>query len=540
MATIMLKGGTVVDGSGAPGFPADVLLADGSIRRISSDEALPAADAVLDCTGKVVAPGFVDMHSHIDFLMPSEQHEQLVASFLEQGVTTVVAGNCGLSPGPLDQVTRQRLESHASVILDHELDWSWGSLGEYLDLVDASRPAVNIAQLVGHAALRFAGSKVSRGNMGASDLRRCLSLAEEALDEGACGLSFGLGYDPGMYSSLEELEAFCGVAAKHDKPVTSHLKAYSRVSPCYPLSYWRAHNLRALREMLDVTRRAGARLQASHFIFVGRKTWSTAREALGMIDDARRSQDVMIDAFPYTCGNTTINATLPFWFLALGDAGYNNRLALLRLRAELAIGYRLVGFEWGDFQVMEIGVAEWSHLNGQTLAELGHAWSTTPFDAFLRVAKRSRGGALMLLHSYSGDREGNGPIEDVLTHEACLYETDAIVRSDGWPNPAAVGTFPKILADQVRRRKRLSLEDVVHRMTEASCQRFGLRDRGILREGAAADVVVFDPETVADSPPRAGVAAARPVGIEHVFVNGTHVVADGAYVGARAGQVLRG
>ncbi|MFW6050382.1 MAG: N-acyl-D-amino-acid deacylase family protein [Myxococcota bacterium] len=541
MGTTLLSNGRIVDGSGEAAFDGHVLLEGDRIAEVIRGEARPAADRVIDAGGRVVAPGFVDMHSHADFLMPRDDHDRLVRSFLEQGVTTVVAGNCGISPAPVRGRTRARLEGFASIAIDKPLPWSWESMGEYLDVLDAARPAVNVAQLVGHAALRYAATDSRRGAMDASDVRRCEEATRAAFDQGACGLSFGLGYDPGMYSPLDELEAFSRVAASAGKTVTAHLKAYSWLSPTYPLHHLRPHNLRAIREMLEVTRRARARLQISHFIFVGRHTWRTAGRALELVDDARaRGQDVMIDAFPYTCGNTTVNVSLPYWFLAMGPEAYRSRAARARLRLELELGYRLVGFRWEDFQVMQVGVDGWEELDGLTVAELGRRWGIAPFDAFLRVAEASRGSALMLLHSYSGDPAGRGPIEDVIAHEACLFETDAIARSDGWPNPATMGAFPKILARWVRETGRIRLEDAVRRMTAASLERFGITDRGRVARGQAADLVVFDPDTIADTPPAPGRPAGRPRGIAHVFVNGAQVVEDGVHLpDRRHGRTLR-
>lgn len=539
----LLTNGRVVDGTGAPASEGWVHVEGAAIAAVGrAHEPAPPADRVLDVGGRVIAPGFVDMHSHSDFLLADAGHDALMRAFLEQGVTTVVAGNCGLSPAPCRTATRHRLERLASIIVDTPLAWSWSSMGEYLALLETSRPAVNVAQLVGHGSARYAGCEAERGPLEPADLAASVAAAARALDEGACGVSFGLGYDPGMYSPLEELVEFSRAAAARDKPVTVHLKAYSWLSPTYPLlSTSTPHNLRALDEMLDVAARADARLQVSHFIFVGRRTWPTARAALDRIDAARRAGlDVMIDAFPYTCGNTTINVTLPYWFLALGPAGYRSRAARLRLRAEAEIGYALVGFGWHDFQVMEMGVPEWAGLAGLSIAEIARRWRVHPVDALLTISERTDGGALMLIHGYSGDRAGHGPIREVLTHEACLYETDALVRSDGWPNPAAKGTFPKILADQVRRDRALGLEDAIRRMTSASLARFGITDRGRVAKGQAADLVVFDPDAIRDVPPGPRRPAGRPEGIDRVYVNGVEVVAAGARVGdARAGRVLR-
>lgn len=539
MQSTLLKNASILDGTGAPAEPGHLLMRGDTIEAVVRGEA-PSADVVVDIAGRAVAPGFVDMHSHSDFAVAHEDHEPLIRAFLEQGVTSIVAGNCGISPAPCRSETLEDLKSFASIAIDEPLAWKWRGFDEYLGKLEEARPAVNVAQLVGHSTVRYAGSDTRRGAMTSRDLERCLELEAAAFDQGACGVSFGLGYDPGMYSPLEELEAFMRVAAKHERTVTVHLKAYSRLSPTYPLSEWRPHNLRALREMLELTAKTDARLQISHFIFVGTAAWPTAREALQMVDDARRSRDVAFDAFPYCCGNTTINVTLPYWFLAMGPRAYRSRSARLRLRAEMAIGYRLAGLSLDQFQVMEIGAPEWRALEGLTLTEIGQKWNVHPLDALLRISERTDGGALMLIHGYSGDRNERGPISDVITHDACLFETDAIVRRNGWPNPAAVGTFPKVLGDYVRGRRRLSLEQAVARMTSESCARFGITDRGVLAKGKKADVVVFDPETIADTPPRAGQPAARPTGIDRVYVNGVEVVTDGAYhEGVRAGRVLR-
>jgi N-acyl-D-amino-acid deacylase len=328
-----------------------------------------------------------------------------------------------------------------------------------------------------------------------------------------------------MYSSLDELAAFCAVASAADKPVTVHLKALSRVSPCYPLTTPRAHNVRALKEMLSVAEQTGARLQLSHFIFVGRRSWGTAPECLRLVAEAReRGLDVMIDAFPYTCGNTTINAILPYWFLRRLPEAYDSRAARARLRLELEIGFRLVGFGLSDLQVMDVGIEGKEALNGRRIDEIARDWERSPLDVLLTLSRESRGAATMLLHTYSGDDDDERILESVLQDDFCLFETDAVVRRQGYPNPAALGTFPRILGRYSRERGLFPLEEAVRRMTSASATRFGLTERGLLEKGKAADVVVFAPDTVADAPPRGTEPAGPPAGIEYVFLNGREVV----------------
>jgi N-acyl-D-amino-acid deacylase len=543
MATWLIQGGRILDGTGAAAFDGDVLLEGDRIAAVlPRGEASPSADRVLDASGCMVSPGFIDMHSHADWTLALADHEAWMKITLEQGVTSVVAGNCGFSPAPVAPGGPGSAEgSLVSLLVEEPLDFSWRSMGEFLDHLEGNGLVVNMAELVGHASLRAAGSARARGAMPPHELERCLAEARRSLDEGAFGLSFGLGYDPGMYSPLEELAAFSRVAAAAGKPVTVHLKALSAISPTYPVTYLKPHNLRALQEMLEIARQTGVKLQVSHFIFVGRRSWPTAGRALEMVAKARREGvDVMIDAFPYTCGNTTINAPLSSWFLAMGPGGYRSRAARARLRLELEIGFRLVGFVYDDFQVMDAAIEGAEELNGSTIAEIARRRRARPFDTLLDLSERSGGETLMLFHSYSGAPGEEGALEAVLADPHCLFETDALVRRRGHPNPAAAGTFPRILGEFARERRLFPIEDAIRRMTSASAERFGIRDRGVLAKGKAADLVVFDPATVADASPQQGRPAGRPAGIRHVFLNGSQVVKDSAYqAGSRAGRVLR-
>ncbi len=493
--TVLIQNGLVIDGTGTAAFKGHVLIDGDLISTVfKENEEPPAADTVINASDCVIAPGFIDMHSHSDWLMASNEHPQLMKRFLEQGITTVVGGNCGFSPAPITEKSIRLLrESPLQLIISVPLDYEWRSMAEFLDRVSKTAPILNMAQLVGHSTVRFASSDTLRGTMKPDELNRCLDTVRRSFDEGARGLSFGLGYDPGMYSPIEEIEAFCSVAADAGKTVTVHMKALSKISPTYPLTYLKPHNIRALKEMLDIARATGCRLQLSHFIFVGRKSWPAADRCLRMVDDARRDGvDVMIDAFPYTCGNTTINAVLPYWFLAMGDEGYRNRWAKLRLRAELEIGFRLVGFMYHDFQVMDAAVEGWEDLDGLRISEIARKWGKTPFDTLLTMSEKSNGAALMLFHAYSGEPGNEGPLESVLAHESCLFETDVILRKDGYPNPSGMGTFPRVLGFYARDRKLMGMEDAVSRMTSKSAARFGLTDRGIIEPGKAADIVVFD------------------------------------------------
>ena len=375
MATTLIEHGTIVDGTGQSAFAGSVLIEDDQIAGIFPDgTALPAADSQIEAQGLIVCPGFIDMHSHADWVLPLANHAPILKCLVEQGITTVIAGNCGISPAPMTPDAITRTEVLASIVTAGALDYPWRSMTDYLSHVENQGPLINLAQLVGHASVRYANSRRDRGDMSPQDLERCMESTRQALNDGACGLSFGLGYDPGMYASLEELQAFSRVAAEAGKPVTIHMKALSRLSPCYPLTTLAAHNIKALQEALQLGERTGAAIQLSHFIFVGRKSWSTVDEALDLVDAARaRGVDVMIDAFPYTCGNTTILAPVPYWFLAKIPGAYSNAMLKARLRLELAVGFRLLGFSYPDFQVMDSGIPGYEDLNGLRITEIGRA-----------------------------------------------------------------------------------------------------------------------------------------------------------------------
>lgn len=541
METILIKSGSIIDGTGKSAYSGHILIEGPSIREIiESGTESPEADEVIDASGCVISPGFIDMHSHSDWLLPLEDHEKILRCLVEQGITTVVAGNCGFSPAPFNAHAAHNIAA-LDPLLERPLNFTWHSMGQFLDTLDESGLLVNCAELVGHSTLRVACAKTRRGAMSSTELATCLDGVRRSFDGGACGLSFGLGYDPAMFSPLEEIEVFSRVASEYGRPVTVHLKALSVLSPTYPLLTPHAHNLLALKEMIGIAKKTGIRLQISHFIFVGRRSWGTSRKALRMVEEAsKQGVDVMFDAFPYTCGNTTINAVIPSWFLAKTPDAYRSRTACIRLRLELEAGFFLLGFNYGDIQVMDPAVPGSEHFAGLTIAQIAERLGITPFEAFLKLSEESFGGTLVLIHTYSGEPGNHEVIEHVLSNRLCLFETDTIVKSTGYPNPASMGTFPFILGPLVRDRKLFSLEQAVHRSTRASAERFHLHDRGQIARGMAADIVVFDPKLMSDTPPVGLTPAGRPKGVRHVLINGVHVVEDGQYTGdMRAGRVLK-
>jgi N-acyl-D-aspartate/D-glutamate deacylase len=535
-----LAGGTVVDGSGGPARRADVALAGGRIAALGDLSGLEAA-RVLDCTGRVVAPGFIDIHSHADWLLPGAEHGALVEPFVRQGMTTVVTGNCGFSPAPVSELSREAARGASRLLHDGSLDPRWETMAAFLDALAGLGVALNVCPLVGHGSVRSAVTGALEPRVPRPDeLRTMERLVDEALDAGCAGVSTGLGYAPGIFAGEEELVAFAALAARRGKLFTSHLRAYSWVSGVYSHDpRQEPHNLAALREILRVARAARVRLQVSHLIFVGRHTWPHHREALGLIDEARASGvDVAFDAFPYTAGNTTCAVIFPAALLPRLEEVLRDPAQLAGLARFAETAFAALGFGLADIQLMHCDVPEWNHLDGLRVPEAARALGMEPFEFYARLTVASRRNARVLNHTYSGDRGDEEALRAVLAHPLCTVETDTILTRDGHQNPASFGTFPRVLAGYVREGL-FSLEEAVRRMTGAAAERLDLRDRGFVRRGQAADLVVFDPARLAD---RATFERPDlpPEGIDDVFVNGRPVLHAGVYdADAKAGAVLR-
>ncbi len=535
-----LVGGSVIDGSGSRAVRADVAITGGRISDVGDLGELEAA-RVLDCAGRIVAPGFIDIHSHADWILPSKSHGALVEPFVRQGVTSVVTGNCGFSPAPISDVSRGSAREASRLMHDGSLAPEWESMGAFLDDLSAAGVALNVAQLVGHGTIRSAvtGTLEPRAPQ-PHELRAMESLVDEALDAGCAGISTGLGYAPGIFSGEEELAAFAMMASRRGKLFTSHLKAYSWASGVYahdPKDD--PHNLTAIREILRVAKAARVRLQISHLIFVGRNTWPNHGEALRLIEDAHAGGlDVAFDAFPYTAGNTTCAVIFPAAILPkLEDVLRDpEQLAGLARFAEMAFG--AVGFGLADIQLMHCDVPEWNHLDGLRIPEAAERVGMEPFEFYARLTVASHRNARVLNHTYSGDRGEEDALRAVLSHRLCTIETDTLLTEVGHQNPASFGTFPRVLGTYVREGL-FSLEDAVHRMTGAAAERLSWSDRGLVRRGQAADLVVFDPARLDDRATFAEPTLA-PVGIDDVFLNGRPVLSGGRYdPTARAGVVIR-
>ncbi len=533
---VLLKDGLIVDGTGKPAYKGSVLLKGGRIEKISRGN-IAFRGPAMDCEGKAIAPGFVDIHSHNDWFLTTRGRTEFKTPFIEQGITTFVGGNCGFSFAGLAEDARPE---HLNLIMDNLFKSgndgiSWRTMAGFAAQAKKAGLTHNLAMLAGHGTARASLRGFDPSPLGPDELKRMIYILEKAMDEGARGVSLGLQYEPGIFSPVDELREIARAVKHRDGILTGHLRAFTTISAAYPMKpFGEPHNLKALREFLDIARETGVRVQVSHLIFVGEKTWGTFDRVLQMIDRAiDDGVDVMFDTYSYQCGASVINVLLPPWFLAGLPGSYESRAALFRLTLELKALQALLGFGVGDIQITFANDEELNRYNGMFLSDIAKERDKADVPNLLDFAERSGGRARVLMHRYSTP----DIVKSLMRHRASMFMTDAWVEPSGSQNPSAFGCFPRFL--QIARESGcIGLEEAVRKMTLAGAERFRLERRGAIREKYAADVVVFDPEKVADNN-TVEHTDRRPSGIEAVFVNGVQVLKKGkAEAKPRAGMML--
>jgi len=527
----LLKNGLIVDGTGQKAYPGHLLINGAKIEQISRNPIEIDCETV-DCSGLVIAPGFIDAHSHMDWVVPMEGAEELKSPFIAQGCTTFVTGNCGFSPGGF----RRNSEFKGMIRLgaDRGFDVSWDTMEGYFEYLGRAGLSHNIVHLAGHGTTQISMRGMDPSPLDESELKELLALLEEAMDQGARGVSFGLGYEPGMFFSKDDIKKVAQLVKKKEKIITVHGRVYSFMSGFYEDRGGTPHNVLSLEEMIDVARDTGVRLQYSHLMFAGTKTHPTYAQCLEVMDRAiSKGVDVMIDTYPYHCGNSIINVVLPPWFLANIPANYSDSQALARVERGLDNMSRNVGFGYEDVQLTFANHPDFSPFNGMFISEIADELGMPPSRVVVALSEKTHGLARILNHNYSNMEI----IDALISHPACLFMTDSVVSAEGVQNPASFGAFP-LLLQYARDRKLASLEETVRKMTGASAERLNVKDRGLLRPGLAADITVFDWENVKDNNTVTETNMA-PTGIEAVFMNGRQVKKNGVVDGsANAGVVV--
>lgn len=519
MSDVVIAGGTVVDGSGAPGRVADVGITAGRVDALAEPGTLVGNR--IDADSLVVCPGFIDLHSHADFSITGHPAADTAVT---QGVTTLVTGNCGFSPFPVGDLGALR---SAAAFLQAELDWTWTDAAGYADAVDAARPAVNVALQVGHSALRLAVMGGAERAPSPTELQEMGTLLADAATHGVWGFSTGLIYAPGAYADTAEVTALARVAAAHGLLYSTHMRNEADAL------------LDAVHEAVATARATGVRLEISHLKAMGRSNHGAAVDALRIIDEARADGvDVSCDVYPYTASSTTLTSRLPAWALDGGVERLLERLDDAPTRERVASGLRDRMARDVDAEgvvIADLPPGPFTEAKGRSIADIARELGTDPAEAALRVLAGHRGAVSIVNHAMAA-----ADVRTVLRHPA------ASVASDGWvlrpagpgrPHPRSFGTFTRVLGPHVRDGD-LPLVTAVHKMTGLPAARLGMADRGVLRPGAVADIAVIDPATVTDRSTYDDPWQLS-TGVQHVLVAGEQVLADGGLTGARPGRVLR-
>jgi len=575
---LLIRNARLVDGSGSPARPADLVVDGERIAAIGQPGSVSSASLrdlpVMDASGLMVCPGFIDIHSHGDLVLalPPAAQRQLLDGRISQGITTQIVGNCGLGVFPrtarsepllravVDWMTPRILADEQGGGGELAAEWPWSDLAGYLEHLENNGVWINAGTLQPHGPLRMEVAGLSRTPVDMTEAEAMGVMSRrltEALDSGAFGMSTGLIYPPGLFASTEELATLAATMARAGGPaafLASHIRGSSETL------------LEAVGELLDIGRSAGVPVQHSHSEAVGRDHWRKIETVLGMEESARTSgQPVSFDMFPYTAAATMMLAIYPPWALEGGVDRLLARLADPEARA--AIGrsietvrpswhprppwtpdgwphnlVRAVG--WDRITIGSVGTEDSVGLEGMSLSDLGRARGKTPFDAISDLMIEQQGMVSQIIHGISGDDVREEGLEMLLSHPAGCVCTDADDFGKGRPHPAAFGAFPKVLGRYVRDQALLGWEEAIHKMTGRPASLLGLGDRGVLRQGACADIVVLEPGKVDgaatfDQPRRTA------SGIVCVMVNGSVVHADAERSAFKdqeerpAGRVLR-
>lgn len=523
---MLIRGGKIVDGSGNPWYHGDVAVQGGRI--VALGKLAGVAKRTIDAKGLVVAPGFVDIHSHSDFTL---LEDGMVQSKIRQGVTTEVLGEAD-SPGPyLGQLTPPRIDARGQTL-------RWATLGQYFDTVEKLGVSTNVASFVGLGQVWRCVMGHSHARPTKDQLEQMKKIVEEAMQQGAAGMSCMLAMPPGSLATTDEIVELCKVVARHGGIFVAHIRHEG------------TEVFAAIREVIEIGRRAGIQVEILHIKIADQRLWGKMSEVVELINQARQDGvNVMANAYPYTRGHNNLASIVPPWAHEGGTAQMLARLKdpqqRVRLKKDIRAGipgwynhYTAVGGDWG--RMLLSGKGAYSGLTmDRVLALRTKGKQIDPLDAFLDFLIEE-GGSVSTIYEHHTERD----MTLALKQPWCGIGSDGLALAvegtlkRGHPHPRSFGTFPRVLGVYVRQLGVLQLEDAIRKMTSLNAQKLGLTDRGLLRPGNAADIVIFDPDRIIDR-----ATYTQPFqyseGVEYVLVNGQLVLDRGQHTGALPGKALR-
>lgn len=537
MIDILIQNAKIVDGSNAPAYQGDIAIAAGRILEIfphhpgNGSPVIPQARTCIDAGGKVVVPGFIDMHSHADLtLMAAPQSESLI----RQGITTVIGGQCGLSPAPLTARSKKEAMRTINVVGAPKTSLhleTVSSFESYLETMDSLQPAVNLVPLVGQGMVRAAVMGYRAGSPSQEQITAMQTLVHQAMQAGAFGISTGLIYPPGSYATTQELVQVVAPAAEYGGIYFSHIRNEA------------GRLLESLREAITIGRQAGLPVQISHYKAAGQANWHLSQAGLALIDGARAAgMDVSADMYPYTAGSTHLAALLPAWAVEGGLTSVFKRLLLPWERKKI-----IAAMQAGQGEVIE--TIEWDKVlicrsarpdyTLRYIADLAVSEGVDPYVWTLNALVKTRGNIGMVVMLMSEDN-----LPSQMQHPAIMFGTDGFgmategPMASGMLHPRCFGTYPRIFGKYVRQDGVLSLEEASWKASGFPAQKLGLTNRGTLRPGNWADLVLFDPDTILDRATYEN-PLQYPQGIDLVMVNGAIALQNNQQNQQRTGTVIR-
>ncbi len=520
---ILIRNAGVYDGTGGDPFTADIGIVGDRIAFVSSGRQEINAAKVIDAGGLSVAPGFIDAHAHSEFTLLADGRAE---GKVLQGVTTEINGNCGLSAAPLFGSAKEHREED---IRELEIKERWSTFEEYFDFLGKKRHAINFATLVGHGNIRASVIGYVDRTPDEDEFERMCILLENAVSEGAIGLSTGLIYPPGIYAETEEIVGLARCIS--DLIYITHMRSEGD------------ELIEAIEEALRIGRESRIAVHISHIKTGGKRNWHKIDHAVSIIEKARdEGMEVTCDRYPYTAGSTDLDAVLPSWVFAGGAEEELRRLKDEAVRSKIrddVVSHYDDDEYWDAVTISSMPSESNKWMEGKTLLALSSIAGKKPVDFLLDilVGERLRIGAIF--HSMNEDN-----LSRLLSLPYLMIGSDSSARSfdgpthKGKPHPRGFGTFPRFLGKYAREMRRMSMSEAVHRATMLPAETFGLRERGRIKSGFMADLVIFDEKKVID---RATFEEPflKPDGIYYVIVNGTPVVWEGLQTGRMAGRVLR-
>jgi N-acyl-D-aspartate/D-glutamate deacylase len=528
MFDVAIVNASIVDGSGAPARTGHVGITDGRIAWIGDeygvDTALPDAARVIDTHGVVLCPGFIDIHTHSDLTLLVDGAGE---SKLLQGVTTEVVGNCSFSAFPIEPSRLNLHADHLARATARVRPW-WTDLDGYAHALETEGIALNVVPLTGHGTLRVAAMGVDARPPTAAELQRMIGDLGESLAQGAFGMTTGLTHVPSAYGDFDEVVALAEVLAEHGALYATHCRAVG------------GDERDAVAEAIEVGRATGVTVEFSHLAINRPERWGTGNELLDMFERARQDGvDIMFDVYPYDASSSSLTQYLPPWVQEGGTDEMRHRLADPSVReralADMSEGwFNGIPWLWGRFVVSSTPDGAFV---GQTLADAAATTRLPPDELTLRLCEQY-GNEIQMVLFYRTEAD----VAAFLSHPLAVVGSDGnaipLEQGSAKPHPRSFGTFPRVLGRFVRDQAILQLPDAIRKMTAEPARRLGIRDRGTIEVGMAADLVIFDPRVVEDRATFEQPAQA-PNGISHVMVDGTLVLDDYAVTGHRPGKVLR-